>query len=142
MATKFAAFRNLGLPWKMTKCHSDTSPISTATTARLIAWSSRGMEVRETMDLEAKKKMPLTYRQIKQWADDQGWDFGPDGYDTKVIQAEMLPDDPDSMPWGVLAWLMGEVIPSVKKNGCYEWPEDLDADQLHGRDEKGIKRTP
>lgn len=87
------------------------------------------------------KEMPLTYRQIKKWADSQGWDFSPGGYDTKVLLADLLPGDPDSMPWGVLGWLMGEVMPSVKANGSYEWPEDLDALQLQRKTPEGLTVT-
>jgi hypothetical protein len=76
--------------------------------------------------MEDTGKEPMTYRQIKEYVEGEGLDFGAGGYDAKLAQAEMLPDDPDSVPWGVWRWLTHEVLPTIRRNGGYEWPEILD----------------
>ena len=74
-----------------------------------------------------KENETMTYRQIKEYAEGEEWNFGPGGYAAKLAQADTLPDDPESMPWGVWRWLTHEVLPTIRRNGSYEFPANLDA---------------
>jgi hypothetical protein len=63
---------------------------------------------------------PLTYRQIKEYADRHMWEISPAGYDTTLVKR------PDSLPWGVCQWLLREALPTARTTGKYEFPQALD----------------
>ena len=83
-----------------------------------------GGETERKMD---KAQEPMTYRQIKEYVEGQGYDFSADGLDAIFARVNVWSDYPDSMPWGVRRWLDHEVLPAIRRIGGYEWPANLDA---------------
>ena len=80
--------------------------------------------------MEDTDKEPMTYRQIKEYSDGQGWDFSAGAFEGDLMKRGYAPsadgNEPFAFPWGVDRWLDHEVTPAIRKTGRYEWPDDLD----------------
>lgn len=72
---------------------------------------------------------PMTYREIREYAEGEGWDLGDGGFERDLIKRRIAPsaytsDNP--IPWGVDQWLTHEVLPAINKTGHYDFPSHLD----------------
>jgi hypothetical protein len=90
-------------------------------------WKTVHDVLKRGSDSEAmKKKEAMTYRQIRGYAERENW-YIDSPSQQRALDSGLLPDEPESMPWAVERWLTHELLPTIRKTGAYEWPENLDA---------------
>jgi hypothetical protein len=68
----------------------------------------------------------MTYRQIQVYAQDQGWDIAPGGYDWNLARDRVMPCDVRIDPPAVYGWFVREVMPAIQRTGEWIWPTNLD----------------
>jgi hypothetical protein len=85
---------------------------------------------KDIMESSTTSPQRMTYRQIKEYSEGEGWDFSAGGFECDLAKRGRAPrsydDGPPPWPWGVDRWLDHEVLPTIRRQGNYEWPDNLD----------------